>query len=85
MGYGPIRRAVEIRIPYADNNEDGLGDAWEIQYFSSLANGADTDQDLDGHSNQKEWIAGTNPDDASSLLRLSMDLSGDSGAFIWNA
>jgi subtilisin family serine protease len=56
----------------ADSDNNGLPDWWELQYFGHLT-GSDphADPDADGASNLAEFLAGTNPTNASSALRLS--------------
>jgi hypothetical protein len=56
---------------YIDTDSDRLPDAWEI------ANGLNTniadgllDQDADGETNFDEFIAGTDPRDSTSVLRI---------------
>lgn len=49
-----------------DTDADGLPDAWETTYFSSLAQGASDDPDNDGYTNLQEYQAGTNPNNAAS-------------------
>jgi subtilisin family serine protease len=55
-----------------DTDSNGLPDWWELQYFGHLT-GTDpnADPDHDGMSNLAEWIAGTNPTNAASSLRLT--------------
>ena len=63
-----------------DNDNDGLPDAWEIQYFGNTSsyNGA-SDPDCDGVSNLQEYLDGTNPTDANSAM-YSLTVSATHGA-----
>jgi subtilisin family serine protease len=65
------RRLNLQRIVDTDGN--GLPDWWELQYFGHLS-GTDpnADPDHDGRNNLAEWIAGTNPTNAASVLRLTL-------------
>lgn len=56
-----------------DTDGNGLPDWWELEYFGQLT-GTDpnADPDHDGMSNLAEWIAGTNPTNAASSLRLTL-------------
>jgi len=58
--------------PAADSDGDGLPDAWERLNFGNLttANGS-SDYDGDGFSDAQEYLAGTNPRDASSFLAIT--------------
>lgn len=51
----------------ADDDLDGMLDAWEIQYFGSLAATAIGDSDSDGVSNLNEFLEGTHPSDKTSF------------------
>ncbi|MCU0857856.1 MAG: hypothetical protein MUC65_05560, partial [Pontiellaceae bacterium] len=48
-----------------DSDEDGMPDAWEIEYFGGDAD-PDDDPDHDGQSNLEEFIAGMDPTDPDS-------------------
>jgi hypothetical protein len=65
----------------ADFDHDGMADVWEAQYFGASStndsSNAALDFDGDGMSNLEEYLAGTNPIDAQSVLRIEM--------FEWNA
>ncbi|MGK0186001.1 MAG: hypothetical protein ACI9R3_001784 [Verrucomicrobiales bacterium] len=55
-----------------DTDDDGLTDDWEKLYFDSLAEIGSDDSDGDGATNAQEQIAGTDPSDSGSILRLSV-------------
>ena len=54
-----------------DTDGNGLPDWWELQFFGRLT-GANSigDFDYDGASDLAEWVAGTNPTNADSCLRV---------------
>jgi hypothetical protein len=59
---------------FPDTNGNGISDMWEQQFFGGLhpVRTCQTDADGDGFSDCSEFIAGTNPTNANSLLRLSL-------------
>ncbi len=57
--------------PNTDLDGDGLPDAWEVRYFASTNSVPGADPDADGLTNLQEFRAGTNPNSASSTLRIS--------------
>ena len=62
---------VRVRLLRDDDN-DGLPDNWEKQYFGNSTNAvASADPDGDGRSNLQEYIAGTDPTNAASSLRIT--------------
>ncbi|MFH0878892.1 MAG: right-handed parallel beta-helix repeat-containing protein [Lentisphaerota bacterium] len=66
-----------------DSDHDGMGDGYETAYFGS-PQGADPagDLDFDGYNNLEEFMAGTNPDDDASFLRISGGCSSATGAVV---
>lgn len=55
-----------------DSDGDGLPDTWELAKFGNLTVSAGTnDWDGDGSSDYAEWIAGTSPTQAVSVLRVA--------------
>jgi len=56
---------------------NGISDDWENTYLggtNAALGGAMEDRDGDGFSNLHEYIAGTNPTNAASLLKLGSRL-----------
>jgi hypothetical protein len=52
---------------------DGIPDTWRLLYFGTVSNilsAANADPDGDGASNWQEYIAGTNPLDATSVFEF---------------
>ena len=75
-----------------DSDGDGLPDLWMTHYFghpTGLDNDfslAQQDADGDGMSNLAEFLAGTNPTDATSVLRLQIQMSvANQGLLNWLA
>jgi len=60
--------------------EDGLSDAWQVNYFgiNSSAAVAAADPDQDGQDNAFEYLSGADPTDANSRFQARMS-SGDQG------
>jgi hypothetical protein len=59
-------------IVLADFDRDGASDAWEVQYGFNTNNAADAllDLDGDGMNTRSEYVAGTDPANALSLLKV---------------
>lgn len=55
-----------------DRDADGLPNDWEMAHRLNPDDPSDAglDADFDGHSNREEFLAGTDPGDRSSVLRL---------------
>ena len=67
----------------ADSDRDGLPDGWEVRYglnpLSATGDeGGSGDSDHDNFSNRHEFLAGTDPQDALSSLRLAIQAIGTS-------
>jgi hypothetical protein len=50
---------------------NGLPIAWELTYFGTTNVNPNADPDHDGQSNLQEYLAGTDPTDANSVLRIT--------------
>src|SRR5207253_263329 len=67
-----------------DTDQNDLPDWWEQNYFGHLT-GTDpnADADHDGLSNLSEWLAGTNPTNAASVLRLTVAKTNNGVVLRW--
>ncbi len=65
---GSVQHVIQV---VGDTDRDGMPDWWELKYFSD-AQAADPafDHDADGVSTLAEWVAGTDPKDPASVLRI---------------
>jgi hypothetical protein len=69
--------AFEVLHPAADSDDDGMTDVWELAVaLDPTQEDAELDPDADGAANFDEWIAGTNPREARSVLRLTIQRAG---------
>lgn len=59
-----------------DTDGDGMDDAWEQTYFGNLTRNGSGDFDSDGLTDLQEFLAGTNPTQAASTLRLTVVSTG---------
>ena len=70
----PVAPALD---PNADTDTDGLPDVWEVAHFGSIRALPGADADGDGTNNLMEYLAGTDPADAASVFRPTVDATGD--------
>jgi hypothetical protein len=72
LAAAPTAAASNGGNPY-DSNNDGLPDSWQLQYFSSVNDpqaAPNADPDGDGFTNLQEYVAGTDPTDPASYLKI---------------
>jgi len=80
-GIAPFPRRTQTGLITLSNRsgsfyQDGIPDSWRLRYFGSLYNLlslAAADADGDSANNWQEYVAGTDPTDPSSNLRVSTD------------
>ena len=66
-----------------DDDNDGMPDTWEDDYgLNPLVDDAAEDKDEDGQCNYDEFIAGTDPTDPMSLLKVSAVAAGSGSTVI---
>ena len=65
---------------FIDANHNGISDAWEMDYFNSVATNrtAATDTDHDGMTDYADFIAGTDPTNAASHPAIASKCNGPS-------
>lgn len=61
---------LDFQILPADLDGDGMADVWEADNFGTLLRDGTGDFDGDGFSDLDEYLAGTQPTNAASLLRF---------------
>jgi hypothetical protein len=61
-----------------DGDGDGMADAWEMEKLSGTASDGRIDSDGDGALDVEEYVLGTDPDDETSYLAVSLSMSNGS-------
>jgi hypothetical protein len=82
----PLSDAVSGTTWGADDNFDGLPDDWQALYWGpnpALWPGPNVDSDGDGATNLQEFLAGTDPTDPASVLKLELQPSTQGVHLVW--
>jgi len=76
-----------LRLGGTDTDGDGMDDDWEMAYFGTLARDGTGDFDGDGQTDLQEFLAGTDPTNSGSILRVLTltPLGGGGTRVIWAA
>ena len=62
---------LRVNAAVEDTDNDGLPDGWETKYFGNLGRDGAGDYDGDGMIDGAEYLAGTDPTDKQSMLRVT--------------
>ena len=65
-----VTNSMSIVVPF-DWNANGISDGWEWNNFTNLTTSSSGDSDGDGINNYAEYLAGTQPTNASSRFRMT--------------
>jgi Tol biopolymer transport system component len=68
--YNATRDIFLLRLNAGDSDGDQMHDDWEMAYFDTLNRDGTLDFDSDGRNDRQEFLAGTDPTNAGSVLRV---------------
>jgi hypothetical protein len=83
----PLSESAAGRTWGSDDNFDGLPDDWQTRHWGEDPTkwpGALVDSDGDGANNLQEFLAGTDPTDPTSVLKLEIVVTGEERRLVWN-
>ena len=81
------RDVFVLKLGGIDSDHDGMDDDWEMAYFGTLARDGTGDFDGDGMTDLQEFLAGTDPTNRGSVLRVMTltSVNGGGTAILWSA
>ncbi len=81
------RDVFVLKLGGIDSDHDGMDDDWEMAYFGTLARDGTGDFDGDGLTDLQEFLAGTDPTNRGSVLRVMTltSVNGGGTAILWSA
>jgi len=83
----PLSASVSGQTWGADDNFDGLPDDWQAAYWGGNAEGwpaPSSDTDGDGANDLQEFLAGTDPSDPASVLKVQILADPYGIQIVWN-
>lgn len=84
--FNNARDVFVLRLDAGDSDIDGMVDDWELAYFGNLVRNGAADFDGDHHTDLQEFLAGTDPTDTGSILRVMTITSlAGSATILWSA
>jgi len=76
-----------LKLGAGDSDNDGMDDDWEVAHFGDLNRDGAGDRDGDGQTDLQEFLAGTDPTNGGSILRVLTitPMGGGSTTVVWSA
>ncbi len=85
--YNEERDIFVVKLGAGDSDNDGMDDDWEVAHFGNLNRDGAGDEDDDGQTDLQEFLAGTDPANSASILRVLTitPMGGGSTTLVWSA
>lgn len=84
--YNHERDIFVLKLGAGDSDNDGMDDDWEVAHFGNLNRDGAGDEDNDGRTDLQEFLAGTDPTNGGSILRVLTvtPMGGGSTTVVWS-